>query len=343
MGGSTTLVILGRTNHKIMSEGTLAGGQEDVAQSRTPKRTTRKNKSRFSSESLWSGGLLVPVLAFFILMNVVPTIWMLGLSFYDYTLTSAKGMEFIGFDNYARLLSDGPIQLAISRTFLFMVLAVVIQTALGALIGFLFWRSDRMPGRRLALTLLFTPMVLAPLSSGLFWRLLLDPVFGLVNYFISSFGFEPINFLTNPDWAFPTVLLVDTWMWTPFMALMTLAALGSVPKAELEAAQVDNLSLWQRLIHVIIPYAKFIIVLGILLRTIDVFKTMDLVYLMTNGGPGDRTELIAVGLYRLAFQSFNLGYSSALAVLLLFIAIALTSIYLFVLNLRARKELKEQS
>jgi multiple sugar transport system permease protein len=84
-------------------------------------------------------------------------------------------------------------------------------------------------------------------------------------------------------------------------------------------------------------------VLGILLRTIDVFKTMDLVYLMTNGGPGDRTELIAVGLYRLAFQSFNLGYSSALAVLLLFIAIALTSIYLFVLNLRARKELKDQS
>jgi len=132
--------------------------------------------------------------------------------------------------------------------------------------------------------------------------------------------------------------VVDSWMWIPFMALMTLAALGSVPKAELEAAQVDNLSFWQRLIHVIIPAGKFIIILGILLRTIDVFKTMDLVYLMTNGGPGDRTELIAVALYRLAFKSFNLGYSSALAVLLLFIAIALTSIYLFVLNLRSRRE-----
>jgi multiple sugar transport system permease protein len=125
-------------------------------------------------------------------------------------------------------------------------------------------------------------------------------------------------------------------MWTPFMALMTLAALGSVPKAELEAAQVDNLTMWQRLVHVIVPYAKFIIILGILLRTIDVFKTMDLIYLMTNGGPGDRTELIGVALYRLAFKSFNLGYSSALAVFLLFIAIALTSIYLFVLNLRTR-------
>ena len=326
-----------------MTEAVVKSKQPELIQGKSGKSAPRKAKSRFSSNALWSGGLLVPVLMFFILMNVVPTIWMLGLSFYDYTLTSAKGMEFIGFDNYTRLLNDGPIQLAISRTFLFMVLAVVLQTLLGALIGFLFWRADRMPGRRLALTLLFTPMVLAPLSSGLFWRLLLDPVFGLFNYFISSLGLEPVNFLTNPDWAFTTVLLVDTWMWTPFMALMTLAALGSVPKAELEAAQVDNLSLWQRLIHVIIPYAKFIIVLGILLRTIDVFKTMDLVYLMTNGGPGDRTELIAVGLYRLAFQSFNLGYSSALAVLLLFIAIALTSIYLFVLNLRARKELKDQS
>ena len=297
-----------------------------------------KRKSKVGrSTSWWAGGLLVPVLTFFVLMNVIPTIWMLGLSFYNYQLTSAKQPKFIGFDNYAKVINDGPISNSIGRTFLFMLLAVLLQTILGALIGFLFWRSDKMPGRRLALTLFFVPMVLTPLSSGLFWRLLLDPVFGLVNYFVSLTGAEKINFLTDTDWAFPAVLVVDTWMWTPFMALMTLAALGSVPKAELESAQVDNLSLLQRLIHVIVPYAKFIIILGILLRTIDVFKTMDLVYLMTNGGPGDRTELIGVALYRLAFSSFNLGYSPALAVFLLFIAIALTSIYLFVLNLRTRK------
>lgn len=286
----------------------------------------------------WSWGLLVPVLVFFILMNVVPTIWMLGLSFYNFTLTSAGSPRFIGLDNYEQLASDGPIWLSIGRTFTFMVIAVAIQTVLGALVGYLFWRSGKIPGRRLALTLLFTPMLITPLASGLFWRLLLDPVFGLINYVMSVVGLEKIPFAQDPTWAFPAVLFVDTWMWTPFMALMTLAALGSVPKAELEAAEVDKLTFWQRLIHVIIPYGKFIIILGILLRTIDVFKTMDLIYLMTNGGPGDRTELIAVALYRLAFKSFNLGYSSALAVLLLLIAIALTSIYLFVLNLRTRRE-----
>lgn len=321
-----------------MSTATQPSGDPALLSRQEASISAKTRKSKVArSNSRWSGGLLVPVLVFFILMNVVPTIWMLGLSFYNYQLTSAKKPRFVGFDNYLKVVNDGPISNSIGRTFLFMLLAVLLQTILGALIGFLFWRSDKMPGRRLALTLFFTPMVLTPLSSGLFWRLLLDPVFGLVNYFVSVLGFEKINFLTNTDWAFPSVLLVDTWMWTPFMALMTLAALGSVPKAELESAQVDNLSLWQRLIHVIIPYAKFIIILGILLRTIDVFKTMDLVYLMTNGGPGDRTELIGVSLYRLAFSSFNLGYSSALAVFLLFIAIALTSIYLFVLNLRTRK------
>jgi multiple sugar transport system permease protein len=295
-------------------------------------------KARKPKKTWWSWGLLVPVLVFFILMNVVPTIWMLGLSFYNFTLTSAGSPRFIGLDNYNTLSNDGPIWLAISRTFTFMVLAVTLQTVLGALVGYLFWRSGRMPGRRLALTLLFTPMIITPLASGLFWRLLLDPVFGLVNYVMSVLGLEKIPFAQDPTWAFPAVLFVDTWMWTPFMALMTLAALGSVPKAELEAAQVDKLSFWQTLIHIIIPYGKFIIILGILLRTIDVFKTFDLIYLMTNGGPGDRTELIAVALYRLAFRSFNLGYSSALAVLLLLIAIALTSIYLFVLNMRSRRE-----
>ena len=112
-------------------------------------------------------------------------------------MTSAKKPRFVGFDNYLKVVNDGPISNSIGRTFLFMVLAVLLQTILGALIGFLFWRSDKMPGRRLALTLFFTPMVLTPLSSGLFWRLLLDPVFGLVNYFVSVLGIEKINFLTD--------------------------------------------------------------------------------------------------------------------------------------------------
>jgi multiple sugar transport system permease protein len=282
--------------------------------------------------------LLVPVLIFFALMNILPTIWMLGLSFYDYTLTSSKGATFVGGENFKAFLANQQLAQSVTRTFVFLLLAITAQTALGILIGVLFWRNDKMPGRRLALTLFFTPMVVTPIATALFWKLILDPTFGVANYFLGSLGIAKTEFLTNSTLAFPTLIVVDTWMWTPFMALMTLAALGSVPKAELEAASIDRLSIRQQITTVIWPHAKFILMLGILLRSIDAFKTMDLTYIMTNGGPGDRTELIALSLYRFAFKSFKLGYSSAVSVFLLFVAIALTAIYLFVLNARKKME-----
>jgi len=282
--------------------------------------------------------LLTPVLIFFAVLNIVPTMWMLGLSFYDYTLTSSKGPEFIGLTNYLDFVKNQQLSSSISRTFLFLIAAVILQTIFGILIGVFFWKNDKMPGRRLALTLFFTPMVVTPIATALFWKLMLDPTFGVVNHFLTSLGFDRTDFLTNSKLAFPTLIVVDTWMWTPFMALMTLAALGSVPKAELEAAAVDRLPIRRQITTIIWPHAKFILMLGILLRSIDAFKTMDLTYIMTNGGPGDTTELIALSLYRFAFKSFKLGFSSAVSVFLLFIAIALTAIYLYVLNARKKAE-----
>jgi len=297
-----------------------------------------KLKSSAQKNRRTSWLLVTPVLIFFALLNILPTLWMLGLSFYDYTLTSSKPPLFKGLTNYLDFAKNEQLSASVSRTFVFLFIAVIFQTLFGILIGVFFWKNDEMPGRRLALTLFFTPMVVTPIATALFWKLILDPTFGVINYFISSAGFEPTDFLTNSTLAFPTLIVVDTWMWTPFMALMTLAALGSVPKAELEAAAVDRLPIRRQITTIIWPHAKFILMLGILLRSIDAFKTMDLTYIMTNGGPGDTTELIALSLYRFAFKSFKLGYSSAVSVFLLFIAIALTAIYLYVLNARKKAE-----
>jgi multiple sugar transport system permease protein len=307
----------------------------NVAEQQEPILAVRRNWWRSFEESKgFSFALITPIMLFFIVMNVIPTLWMIGMSFYRYSLMSAAPPSFIFLDNFIRIAGDADLWSAFGRTFLFVILAVSIQTALGLGLGFLFWGSTQMPGRRVALTLLFVPMVLTPVASGLFWRLIYEPTFGVANYLTNlAFNFR-IDFLTNVNWAYPAVLFVDVWMWTPFMILMTLAALGSVPKAELEAAAVDRLTWWQILWHVIIPHGKFILMLGILLRTIDSFKTTDLVFLMTNGGPGNVTELIGLKLYRYAFASLNLGFSSALALVLLFIAIAFTSVYLYVLTLR---------
>jgi multiple sugar transport system permease protein len=282
--------------------------------------------------------LLLPVLIFFIVWNLIPTLWLLGLGFYRFSLTSGRPPRFAGLYNYQNILNDAGIWFDLSRTFLFVFFAVVTETLLGMALGLLFWNSHSLPGRRVALTMLFAPMVLTPVAAGTFWRLIYDPTFGVLNYAIRSLGLASVDFLGNSNVAFGAVLAVDVWMWTPFMVLMTLAALASVPKAELEAAEIDRLAWHQKLRLIVLHHGKFILMLGILLRTIDAFKTMDLIYDMTYGGPGSTTQLVAMTLYRRAFEAFNMGSSSALAVILLFISIAFTATFIFVLHWRERRE-----
>ncbi len=281
--------------------------------------------------------LILPALLFFLIWNLIPVLWLIGLSFYDYSLKLGQPPSFAGLDNFIDIAFDFGVWESLSRTFVWVGLSVGIETVLGALLGILFWGSAGLPGRRIALTLLFTPMIITPVAAGAFYQYLYEPTFGIFNHVLGLFGTN-IDFIGDRDWAFAAVLAVDIWMWTPFMILITLAALGSVPKAELEAAEIDRLSWFKRFWHIILPRAKFILMLGILLRTIESFKTMDLIYLMTQGGPGNSTELIALSLYRKAFDSFQMGWSSALALILLLTAIAFTSIYLYILNLNSRQQ-----
>ncbi|WP_083592262.1 sugar ABC transporter permease [Aurantimonas sp. 22II-16-19i] len=310
----------------------------DSSVGRIPRRSARPRL--FENRAMLVLVLLAPVLSFFIVFNTIPTLWLLGLSFYNYSLTSGMPPEFVGFRNFfAILASKNAIWFDLSRTFTFVLCGVTLQTILGGLLGFLFWGSKNMPGRRIALTMLFAPMVLTPVATGTFFRFIYDPTFGILNYIArTGFGAGSIDFLGDPNLAFWAVLAVDCWMWTPFMTLMTLAALGSVPTAELEAAEIDRVPMWRRLPLVIWHHGKFILMLGILLRTIDSFKTLDLIIPMTKGGPGQNTRLVALELNKQAFESFNMGWSSAYAVLLLLISIAMTSVFIFVLNLRRRRE-----
>jgi multiple sugar transport system permease protein len=285
--------------------------------------------------------LLGPMLLFFVVLNVVPLLWLLGVSFYQYKVTSARPPKFVEFRNFLDLWKSSETWGLLGRTLSFMVLTVAGATLLGLLLGFLFWGSGSMPGRRLALTLLFTPMVLPAVAVGTFYRLIYEPTFGIVGFITEKLFGQRYDFLTNKDLAFGATIAVDVWMWTPFMILMTLAALGSVPKAELEAAEIDQLPWLKRIRYIILPNGKFILMLGILLRTIDAFKTTDLPYLMTNGGPGNTTEFVGLSLYRTGFEAFQMGEASALAIVTLLIAIAFASIYLYVLSYReTRAQLK---
>jgi multiple sugar transport system permease protein len=288
--------------------------------------------------------LLTPILIFFVVFNIIPLLWLVGVSFYRFKLTAARGPIYVGFDNYKTIWNSTVIWQTLGRTLTFMVMSVGLATLFGVLLGLLFWGSAKMPGRRFALTLLFTPMLLPPVAVGTFFKLIYDPTFGVVNYYVKKVQGSPIDFLGDKDVAFSATVAVDVWMWTPFMILMTLAALGSVPKAELEAAEIDRLPWLKRLWYIVLPHGKFILMLGILLRTIDAFKTTDLIDLMTRGGPGTKTETVGMSLYRKGFEAFQMGDASALAVITLLIAIAFTSIYLYVLNYReTRAALREEA
>jgi multiple sugar transport system permease protein len=289
---------------------------------------------RFDDSRFFPLFLLTPILIFFVVWNLIPLLWLMGVSFYSYKITSARPAAYVGFENFIDIWNSASTWGLLSRTLTFMVLTVGLATVLGVLLGLLFWGSTRMPGRRLALTLLFTPMVLPPVAVGTFYRLIFEPTFGIANWFTSVTIGQRFDFLGNKDLALWATIAVDVWMWTPFMILMTLAALGSVPKAELEAAEVDRLPWLKRLWYIVLPHGKFILMLGILLRTIDAFKTTDLPYLMTNGGPGNTTEFVGLALYRMGFEAFQMGSASALAIITLLIAIAFTSIYLYILNFR---------
>ena len=161
--------------------------------------------------------LLAPVLAFFIVFNTIPTLWLLGLSFHKFSLISGTPPEFFGIRNFQDIFfNKNNVWGDLRRTFLFVVVGVSIQTVLGVLLGFLFWGSKDMPGRRVALTLLFTPMVLTPIATGTFFRFIYDPTFGALNFLLSGlFGTGVIDFLGNPSIAYWAVLAVDCWMWTP--------------------------------------------------------------------------------------------------------------------------------
>jgi multiple sugar transport system permease protein len=278
--------------------------------------------------------LLVPILIFFVVWNLIPLLWLMGVSFYNYKVTSARPASYIGFENFIDIWQSASVWGLLGRTMTFMVISVGLATIFGVLLGLLFWGSAKMPGRRLALTLLFTPMILPPVAVATFYRLIYEPTFGVANWLTGITIGRRFDFLGDKDLAFWATTAVDVWMWTPFMILMTLAALGSVPKAELEAAEVDRLPWAKRLWYIVVPHGKFILMLGVLLRTIDAFKTTDLVYLMTSGGPGNQTEFVGLSLYRTGFEAFQMGEASALAIVTLLIAIAFTSIYLYILNYR---------
>jgi multiple sugar transport system permease protein len=281
-----------------------------------------------------------PTLIILIAFNVFPLFYSLFLSFTDYSAMSANAPVWIGLENFNRVLFSESMWESFSITGRYVILSVGLELVLGFALALLL--REQFTGSGIITTIILIPMMLSPVVVGLFWKLMYTPTFGPFNYLL---GFN--NPATAPDWlasrwggasspglALWAVIIVDVWMWTPFVALLIYSGLKAIPDYLYEAAVIDRASSWFQFRRITLPQVAPLLLIAVLFRTIEAFsKSFDLVMGMTGGGPGGQTEVVAVSIYQQAFLGqFNTGRSSAFAYMVLIIIIAISNIYIRNLN-----------
>lgn len=256
---------------------------------------------------------IVPALAVVLIINGAPVIYALYLSFRDYNLARPNQDTFAGLSNYASLLGDSLVQRAFLTTLGFVVVSVALSLVLGMALALLV--NSVTTGKRLFRTIFFMPMLLAPAVVGIMWRFLLNDQAGPVTWLL-QLVVPDIGPLSDPSLALVSVTLVDVWTWTPFVFLVLLAGLEAAPAEPIEAAQVDGANAWQAFRHVTLPSLVPLISIAVLFRVTWSFRAFDHIYTMTQGGPGNATEVLALSVYRSAFTGLDIGLASALSIVM---------------------------
>lgn len=277
---------------------------------------------------------VAPTIFLLLAINIFPLIWTVWLSFTDSRVNRPnRAVEWVGLRNYERILSDADIWHTMQATAHFLIWTIVLQVLIGFMLAFLINKKFR--GNDLWTTIIVFPMMLSPAVVGNFWTFLYQPQIGLFNYVIAFFtGADPASFsmIGDVDLAPWAIIIADTWMWTPFVMLICLAGLRSIPNSIYEAAECDRASKWRQFWTITIPMVLPFLMLAVLFRGIENFKMFDLVVQLTGGGPGNTTTLTSIDLKREAFEKWRTGYSSAYAVILFVTVFGLASIYVKALN-----------
>jgi multiple sugar transport system permease protein len=276
-----------------------------------------------------------PVITFFGAVSVVITIYVLWLTLRNISLLRPGQEQFIGLNNYVRLLLDTRGLNALWRTVLFTVIATVIELFIGLAIALLLDREFH--GKKIARAIMLVPIVMTPIVVGLTWRFMFDPSSGMANYLLSLLHLGPVDWLGNPQVALFSVMIADIWQWTPFVVLLTMASLESLPGEPQNAARVDGAREWQVLWHVTLPALHRALLVVALIRAIDSVKTFDIFYIMTRGGPALSTETLNLYGYISAFTNFDISYALTIAmVLTIFTNVALLLLYNLAFKAQAR-------
>ena len=252
-----------------------------------------------------------------------PTLLAARLGFFDWALgVPWSEAAWVGLGNFATALTDPAVHASFAVSIVFAGVVVAIEMTLGTALALLLERPIR--GMSVFRTLFITPMMIAPIVVGLIWRYLFDTQFGLANYAISLVGIPAQTWLADPVLAFGAIVVSDVWQWTPFVIIMVLAGLQNIDQSALEAARVDGATRWQVVRRVKLPMLAPVLVVTALMRIIDAFRVLEVIYALTFGGPGNSTEVLPLLIYKTAFVGQQLGYASAISVFLLLLMVVLS-------------------
>lgn len=298
----------------------------------TPAAMARRIRSLSDAGIAWL--FIAPTIVLLLAINIFPLIWTIYLSFTNYKANKPNAeIRGVGIRYYRDILTDTDVWQSMQVTAHFVVWTIALETLIGFALAYLIDRKFR--GHGFWTTVILIPMMLSPAVVGNFWKFLYQPQIGLFNTAIAfltgvdASSFQMLGDVTLSPWA---IIIVDVWMWTPYVMLICLAGLRSIPDYIYEAAEVDRASNFTQFWSITLPMALPFIMLAVLFRGIENFKMFDMVNLLTGGGPGSTTELASITLKREAFESWKTGYSSAFAIILFVAVFGLANVYVKALN-----------
>jgi len=233
------------------------------------------------------------------------------------------GLErFVGLDNYLRLVSDARFWQSMGHTLSYTVLSVIAPMVLGTIAALIF--DSKIPARGILRGIFVMPMMATPVAVALVWTMMYHPQLGVLNYLLSLGGIGPQEWIFNQSTVIPSLVAVETWQWTPLTMLIVLGGLASMPRDPFESAAIDGANGWQQFRYITLPMILPFIMVAMIIRSIDALKSFDIIYAMTQGGPGTASETINLYLYNVAFSYYDIGYASAIAVIFFIIIIAMS-------------------
>jgi multiple sugar transport system permease protein len=253
-----------------------------------------------------------PAVVFTVAMIAFPVVYTIWLGFQSFSTTGQQ--SFAGLANYNQLVNDGQFWHGLWVTFALYLLSLVLQLVLGVYLAVLLFNAKRLSG--IVRSLLISPFMMPPVVAGMMWLVILDPSLGAANYILTSLGLPPSDWLASPTFVIPTIALIDTWQWAPYVALIVLGGLQSLPPSVYEAAQIDGATPTKTFWRITLPLLMPTIVTAMILRSVDLLRFFDTIYITTQGGPGNASNTLNIYGFRVGFEFFNFGYASALMITL---------------------------